>query len=155
MDQCSYPAVKPRSHITLSVMPLSVMLNEETTMNRSQATIADARELQTQLCAYNSAFEELDRPALKPLPERQYQYADWKVARVGIDYHIELIGHYYSVPHRFAREQVDVRYTTATIEVFHRGSRIAAHAKSDRRGHQYRWGARSAVPHEGSDCAGR
>src|SRR5476651_1256006 len=55
MDQCSYPAVKPRSHITLSVT-----LNEETTMNRSQATIADARELQTQLCAYNSAFEELD-----------------------------------------------------------------------------------------------
>ena len=29
-------------------------------MIRSQATIADARELQTQLCAYNSAFEELD-----------------------------------------------------------------------------------------------
>lgn len=81
-----------------------------------------------------TAFEELERAALKPLPAHPYQYADWKVARVGIDYHIELVGHYYSVPHRFAREQVDVRYTTATVEVFHRGTRIAAHAKSDRRG---------------------
>jgi len=81
-----------------------------------------------------SAFEELERPALKPLPQRPYQYADWKVARVGIDYHIELVGHYYSVPHRFAREQVDVRHTTATVEVFHRGTRIAAQATSDRRG---------------------
>ncbi|MDR6496831.1 IS21 family transposase [Paraburkholderia sp. DD10] len=81
-----------------------------------------------------TAFEELERAALKPLPAHPYQYADWKVARVGIDYHIELVGHYYSVPHRFAREQVDVRYTTATVEVFRRGTRIAAHAKSDRRG---------------------
>jgi transposase len=81
-----------------------------------------------------TAFEESERAALKPLPAHPYQYADWKVARVGIDYHIELIGHYYSVPHRFAREQVDVRYTTATVEVFHRGTRIAAHAKRDRRG---------------------
>ena len=81
-----------------------------------------------------SAFEELDRPALRPLPALAYQYADWKIARVGIDYHIELIGHYYSVPHRFAREQVDVRYTTSTVEIFHRGKRIAAHAKSERRG---------------------
>lgn len=63
-----------------------------------------------------STFEELDRPALKPLPALAYQYAEWKIARVGIDYHIELIGHYYSVPHRFAREQVDVRYTTSTVE---------------------------------------
>jgi transposase len=84
--------------------------------------------------ARRTAFEEIERTALKPLPAHPYQYADWKVARLGIDYHIELIGHHYSVPHRFAREQVDVRYTTATVEVFHRGTRIAAHAKSDRRG---------------------
>jgi len=81
-----------------------------------------------------SAYDELDRPALRPLPALPYQYADWKVARVGIDYHVELIGHYYSVPHRFAREQVDVRYTTSTGEIFHRGKRIAAHVKSERRG---------------------
>lgn len=82
-----------------------------------------------------SAFEELDLPALRPLPERPYQFAQWKLARVGIDYHIELGQHYYSVPYRYAREQVDVRYTRTTVEIFHRGQRIAAHARSDRQGH--------------------
>ncbi|WP_455289862.1 IS21 family transposase, partial [Cupriavidus necator] len=82
-----------------------------------------------------SAFEELDRPVLRPLPERPYQYAQWKLARVGIDYHVELAGHFYSVPFSHAREQVDVRYTKATVEIFHRGQRIAAHARNDRRGH--------------------
>ncbi len=82
-----------------------------------------------------SAFEELDRPALRALPERPYQYAQWKVARVGIDYHVETGGHFYSVPYCHAREQVDVRYTKTTVEVFLRGQRIAAHARSERHGH--------------------
>jgi transposase len=55
-----------------------------------------------------SVFDEIDRPALRPLPERPYQYAEWKVARVGPDYHVELDQHYYSVPYRYAREQVDI-----------------------------------------------
>ncbi|MFC6138534.1 IS21 family transposase [Paraburkholderia silvatlantica] len=82
-----------------------------------------------------SAFEELDRPALRPLPERPYQYAQWKVARVGIDYHVELDEHFYSVSYCHAREQVDVRHTKTTVEIFLRGQRIAAHARSERRGH--------------------
>jgi transposase len=81
-----------------------------------------------------SAFEELDRPALRPLPERPYQYAQWKVARVGIDYHVEVDEHFYSVSYCHAREQVDVRYTATTVEIFLRGQRIAAHARSYRRG---------------------
>jgi transposase len=78
----------------------------------------------------HSAFIELDRPALKALPVDRYQYAEWKVARVGIDYHVEIVEHYYSVPFKFARQQVDVRFTAITVEIFHRGSRIAAHARS-------------------------
>jgi transposase len=78
----------------------------------------------------HSAFNELDRPALKALPVDRYQYAEWKIARVGIDYHVEIKEHYYSVPFKFARQEVDVRYTAATVEIFHRGSRIAAHARS-------------------------
>jgi transposase len=80
-------------------------------------------------CRY-SVFVELDRPALNALPVDRYQFAEWKIARVGIDYHIEIAGHYYSVPYRFARQQVDVRFTALTVEIFHRGSRIAAHARS-------------------------
>lgn len=48
-----------------------------------------------------SAFETLDRPALKPLPPTRYEFAEWKRAVVGIDYHVELGRHYYSVPYRY------------------------------------------------------
>lgn len=81
-----------------------------------------------------SAFAELDRPALRPLPATRYEFAEWKVARVGVDYHVEVVGHYYSVPYRFAREKIDVRLTASTVELFHRGARIASHARHDLRG---------------------
>ena len=81
-----------------------------------------------------STFVELDRPALKPLPPCRYEYAEWKTARVGIDYHIEIAGHYYSVPYRLARQQIEVRMTASTVEAFQRGSRIAAHARSPIKG---------------------
>ena len=58
-------------------------------------------------------LEELDRPALKPLPTEPYVFAEWRVRRVGIDYHVEVEGHYYSVPYRFARSEVEVRLTGA------------------------------------------
>lgn len=78
----------------------------------------------------HSAFVEMDRPALRPLPQCRYEYAEWKTARVGIDYHVDVAGHYYSVPYRFARQQIEARITAATVEAFHRGQRIAAHARS-------------------------
>ncbi len=77
-----------------------------------------------------SRFEELDRPAMLPLPELPYQYAQWKIARVHIDYHVDVEGHFYSVPFRLVREQVDVRYTSATVECFHKGNRVASHPRS-------------------------
>ena len=77
-----------------------------------------------------SRFEELDHPAMLPLPELPYQYAQWKIARVHIDYHVDVEGHFYSVPYRLVREQVDVRYTSATVECLHKGNRIASHPRS-------------------------
>lgn len=74
------------------------------------------------------AQDEMDQPALRPLPERRYEYAEWKVARVGVDYHVEVDVHYYSVPYQHARAQVDVRVTKATAEILQRGQRIASHA---------------------------
>jgi len=79
-------------------------------------------------------FESLDKPALKPLPAQRYQYAQWKKARVNIDYHIEVDHHYYSVPYQLVKEQVDVRLTAATVEVFHKGRRVASHLRSYRAG---------------------
>jgi transposase len=77
----------------------------------------------------------MDQPALRPLPEHGYEYAEWKVARVGVDYHVEADGHYYSVPCQYARSQVDVRMTRTTVEVFRRGERIASHVQCAFQGH--------------------
>ena len=74
-------------------------------------------------------FETLERPVLAPLPDADYQFAEWRLARVSLDYHVEVDGFFYSVPHRLIREQVDVRATTRTIELFHRGERVAAHQR--------------------------
>jgi len=74
-------------------------------------------------------FEQLERPALRPLPGARYAFAEWKWAAVGPDYHVELDRHYYSVPYRLVGRKVEVRYTATTVEVFHRGERMAAHAR--------------------------
>jgi transposase len=81
-----------------------------------------------------SWFESLDRPALKPLPALPYEIAAFKRARVNIDYHIEIDGHYYSVPHRLVRQEVEARIASTTVEILHRGPRIASHPRCDRRG---------------------
>jgi transposase len=75
-------------------------------------------------------LEELDRPALKLLPIEPYVFAEWRIRRVGIDYHVEIEDHFYSVPHSFARSEVDVRLTARTVEIFARGKRIAAHMRA-------------------------
>jgi transposase len=75
-------------------------------------------------------FEKLERAALKPLPVEPYVFAEWKECRVGINYHVEIDKHYYSVPYQLLREKVWTRITTHTVEVFHRGARVASHVRS-------------------------
>jgi transposase len=75
-------------------------------------------------------FDEVDRPALQSLPQETFPYADWKQCRVGIDYHVEVDKHYYSVPHQLLREKVWARVTARTVEIFHKGKRVAAHVRS-------------------------
>jgi len=74
-------------------------------------------------------FETVEMPVLAPLPDADYQFAEWRVARVSLDYHVEIDGFFYSVPHSLIREQVNVRATIRTIELFHRGVRVAAHQR--------------------------
>ena len=90
----------------------------------------------------------MDRPALKPLPLIRHEFSEWKVARVGIDYHVELERHYYSVPYQYARAQVDLRFTVATVEVFTKGERIASHARSALAGHHTTVAAHLAPAHQ-------
>ncbi len=63
-----------------------------------------------------------------------YVFAEWRLRRVGIDYHVDVEGHFYSVPYRFARAEVEVRLTSRTVEVFAKGERIAVHLRSSGNG---------------------
>ncbi|MGE4096173.1 MAG: IS21 family transposase, partial [Candidatus Binatia bacterium] len=78
----------------------------------------------------HSAFVALDQPALRPLPVMPYEYAEWKKARVNIDYHIEVDRHYYSVPYQLVHQQVDVRLTAQCVECFVKGKRVSSHRRS-------------------------
>ena len=78
-----------------------------------------------------TAFEKIDRPALQPLPERRYEYAEWKRETLAPNYHVEVDGHYYSVPCRLIRKKVDLRLTKRIVECFHKGERVASHLRSE------------------------
>jgi transposase len=74
-------------------------------------------------------FETVERPALAPLPDSDYELAEWRLVRVSLDYHVELGGFFYSVPHKLIREQVDTRMTARLVEIFHHGKRVAVHQR--------------------------
>ncbi|MEO5969175.1 MAG: IS21 family transposase [Bdellovibrionia bacterium] len=79
-------------------------------------------------------WESLERPVLKALPQTPYRFAEWKKARVNIDYHIELDDHYYSCPYTLIHAPVEARSTDTTVEIFQRGIRIASHRRSYQKG---------------------
>ena len=82
----------------------------------------------------NELFDRTDKAALKPLPQQPYELAQWRKAKVNIDYHVAVDRHFYSVPYHFVRRQVEVRLSSATVELYHETKRIAVHRRSDRAG---------------------
>jgi transposase len=106
-------------------------------LNAAIATLLvdlNARPMRKLGVSRRQLFEQLDQPALSPLPAESYVYAEWRIRRVSLDYHVDVDGHYYSVPHRLLREQVEARITARTVEVFHKGERVAVHVRSGARG---------------------
>ena len=89
----------------------------------SQGLPASRREL----------FETLEKPVLQPLPPQPYELALWKKARVHIDYHVQVDHHFYSVPHRLVRQEVEIRLTATILEVISHGERVASHLRSHKR----------------------
>jgi transposase len=71
-------------------------------------------------------FESVDRPALRPLPNRPYEYAERKSATVNINYHVTFNKHYYSVPYTLIGKSTEIRATANTVEVFYKGERVAS-----------------------------
>jgi len=81
-----------------------------------------------------SVLDTMERPALKPLPERHYELAEWKQVGVNIDYHVEVDGHYYSAPYHLIRQRVMARFTRSGVELFHKSKRVAVHMRSYQKG---------------------
>jgi len=92
------------------------------------------RQMRVYGASRRELFQRLDKPALKALPVEPFVYAEWKTARLNIDYHAEIDHHYYSAPYPLVHEQVEARLTATTIELFHKGDRVASHARSYVRG---------------------
>lgn len=101
--------------------------------NRAIAVLLETlnvKEMQHLGKSRRELFEELDQPALLPLPARPYEFARWKRARVSIDYHVAFEGHYYSVPHTLVGQEVQIRATERMLEIFHRSQQVAIHPLS-------------------------
>ena len=77
-----------------------------------------------------SVFESLDKPALKPLPLESFDLSEWTRARVNIDYHVAFDANFYSVPYNLVHELVEIRSTPTTVEILHKGTRVASHLRS-------------------------
>ncbi|MHC2627090.1 transposase [Bradyrhizobium huanghuaihaiense] len=108
-------------------------------LNAAIKTLVDelnARQMRGFGSSRAELFAELDKPKLTPLPDQPYAFARWKRCRLAPDYHVEVDGHWYSAPYRLIGELVDARIDDRTVEIFHKGQRIASHARApNRRGH--------------------
>ena len=94
----------------------------------------NSREMRAYGASRRELFESLDRPVLRALPRRRFTYGVWSQPKVNIDYHVEVDRHFYSVPHALVHEMVDARTSASVVEIFHRGKRVACHARSPVRG---------------------
>lgn len=77
-------------------------------------------------------FQQIDQPALKALPAFPYEYTEYKVAKVGPDYHLQFDKHYYSVPHALCGERLEIQATATMIRVHHKGQCVAQHVRSSK-----------------------
>lgn len=77
-----------------------------------------------------TAFEKIDRPAMRALPVLRFEVAERKTKRANVDYHVDFDDRYYSVPFQLRRQLIDVRATSTIVELFHRGERVASHRRS-------------------------
>jgi transposase len=116
-----------RNHTFFSITELNIAIAQK-------LDELNNRKFQKMDATRKTLFETIDRPASKPLPATPYEYARWKKARVNIDYHIDVDGHYYSVPYQLVKEQVEVRITQSIVEILFKNKRIAVHARSTHRG---------------------
>ena len=95
----------------------------------------NARPFQRRTESRRDLFEQLDKPALQPLPSDSYSFARWLHVTPGIDYHVCVEQRYYSVPHALVGKRLAVRLGESTVEVFSKGNRVAMHLRHGREDH--------------------
>jgi Mu transposase, C-terminal domain len=129
---------KVESAVLVAERWILAAVRNHTFFNITQLNEAIAEQLQTMNTrpfkkmpsSRKELFETIDKPALKPLLKHPFQYADWKIARANIDYHVEVDRHFYSVPYQLVREQVRIRLTSTTLEVLFKNRHVARHKRS-------------------------
>jgi transposase len=105
-------------------------LGELNTAIRALIEELNTRTMRRIGCSRHALFEAIERTALLSLQSEPFEYAEWKRFQPGLDYHVEVHGHWYSVPYRLIREVVEARVTDRMVEIFHHGVRVAAHVRS-------------------------
>ena len=123
----TYILARLRNHTFFTLAELNAAL-------AAVLTGLNEKPFQKLLGSRRSQFLSLEQPLLAPLPASPWVFAEWLRAKVGIDYHVEVRGHYYSVPYQLVSERLDVRLTAATVECLRGGQRVASHLRSERRG---------------------
>ena len=95
----------------------------------------NSREMKSYGCSRQKLFEEMEKPTLSPLPRESFKVSKWKLAKVNIDYHVELDRRYYSVPYELRGEQVEVQACENSISIYHNNKQIAVHPRILKLGH--------------------
>jgi transposase len=143
--RAAHPKDKPKVEVSVQIAQrwILAVLRHQTFFTLADLNAAirrcldavNARPMQGVGVSRRVLFEQIDRPALRPLPSTRYELATWKPCRVNIDYHVEAEHNWYSVPYQLVHVQVEARVTQTTVEVFLRGRRVASHARRPGRGH--------------------
>ncbi len=116
-----------RKHTFFSIEELNVRIKE--LLER-----LNTRKFRKLNSSRRDLFETIERPYLKSLPAVRYRYIDFKRPTVNIDYHVDVDGHYYSVPNQLRSKKVEAFLTVDTVEIFHNNHRIVTHQRNFRKG---------------------
>ena len=76
-----------------------------------------------------TAYQAEEKEYMLPLPKHPYELAQWGKAKVQPNCHIAYQRKFYSVPFEHLGEEVDVRATQSTIEIFYHHQRISSHKR--------------------------
>jgi transposase len=140
--------LRNRSFFSLMEL-LAIRLSEQTTLAKS-LVMAELNEAIGELLVRlnqrpfkklpgcrETMFRSVDYPVMRALPLERYVFTEWKKVRVNLDYHIEVDGRYYSVPHTLIGKQLDISFSEYVIEVLHKWERVASHARVHGNGKRY------------------